>query len=1075
MSQARITLRPPPNVEFIRGYPGIPAGHDRPHAEVTGTIELRLGASGVKAKWVQVELRKVETLPGGGQANTFYDYIGPSPVKVWGSNEEFALLQTQDFPFSIRIPESVPPSIALEKNAGIKYELVAKVCMKGKKGIFRKAANPTLSTMTPIVIDKHELHSTWPVYSQPDSRHVVEDRLTLTVDRTHTCYGPGDRISVNVMFRNDAITVIDLRSFEFALKETVIFRAGPHAVNRKGGPQVKVTAIGEQRIPMNRTVYGGQHHRAELSCVVPQSHNTTTVNAARHIDITYSLVVKAVLGSGKPLLMELPVTISNWPRHMSMEAVRRIGPSAGLSLLPPNAAMSVQRIQNGPGMPRPDVPEGNYNTMPGRPTQVPNGGARPYSIAERVGSQGVPADTVTSTQGYTSAANLGARKPFDEFGQPVGMDVQRPAPATYAGHNRQASFDTGPSGGMAELRRPRPLDTAPVKRLTLVNADMEPDSPPTQTPRKYMTAAEEKRELQNASNKANSSRPKLDSLTNGSALPSQTEVKPAQPSPPRKSQWPSAEEEKARLYNKARTDAVQTQAGLGNYSYVQKLQQEDSEAPEVAAPTPKRVETPRLFSPPPEPEPAPIPAMLSSSPKKQNHWPTAEEEKLRLFNNAQNTAMRTQAMAAAQIPPQQYSMATSGGSGSTSSPYYASPPADAQTPISPGAALYSHAMAAVKRNNSTQASQPQTSYDRPTSPPYQPPTRQESTLPSPPKSRFPTAEEEKAALRYYEAKRAVDRHQNVGHHKSSSMPSNEGGSDDPIAYDALYPSQSSSSQNNAMHNPYDAYETQGAGGSGSMNNGPSDIPAYQLPPPSPPPVAGGSSMFSSAMAEKEKLRRRYEMEDAAANAGSSSTPGPSSSSSPPGYGGSPPSAGRSQPLPPVNPSASRQLSAAEEKARLKAQYEAEDAASRQNEAGGSSSIPAYTPPPAGFPYMGGRSSAQPNGVYRATSLTYASNNSPKNSGFTAPPPPPPLAPRPPADYIEETEQEDARSQAEEHVMTTLDSMIPSSSAGGRESKVDFGLSFRPFSPLDLGIGVGQGNGHQQMPAPPLPPKVPVFD
>lgn len=39
-------------------------------------------------------MRKVETLPGGGQANTFYDYIGPSPVKVWGSNEEFTLLQT---------------------------------------------------------------------------------------------------------------------------------------------------------------------------------------------------------------------------------------------------------------------------------------------------------------------------------------------------------------------------------------------------------------------------------------------------------------------------------------------------------------------------------------------------------------------------------------------------------------------------------------------------------------------------------------------------------------------------------------------------------------------------------------------------------------------------------------------------------------------------------------------------------------------------------------------------------------------------------------------------------------------
>lgn len=125
--------------------------------------------------------------------------------------------------------------------------------------------------------------------------------------------------------------------------------------------------------------------------------------------------------------------------------------------------------------------------------------------------------------------------------------------------------------------------------------------------------------------------------------------------------------------------------------------------------------------------------------------------------------------------------------------------------------------------------------------------------------------------------------------------------------------------------------------------------------------------------------------------------------------------------------------------------------------------------------MAGGSSSQPNGLSRATSMTYASGNSPNHSAFAAPPPPPPLAPRPPADYIEETEQEDARSQAEDHVMTTLDSMIPSLSTGGRDSRVDFGLPFRPFSPLDLGMDVGQKGNHHQFSAPPLPPKVPVFD
>jgi hypothetical protein len=87
----------------------------------------------VKAKWVRIELRKIETLPGGGQNNVFVDFVGQSPVNVWQTSEDYAMLQTvrpprfvrsmyhdlyseqQDFPFYIRIPDTIPPSLALEK------------------------------------------------------------------------------------------------------------------------------------------------------------------------------------------------------------------------------------------------------------------------------------------------------------------------------------------------------------------------------------------------------------------------------------------------------------------------------------------------------------------------------------------------------------------------------------------------------------------------------------------------------------------------------------------------------------------------------------------------------------------------------------------------------------------------------------------------------------------------------------------------------------------------------------------------------------------------------------------------
>ena len=50
---------------------------------------------GTKTRWVRVELKKVETLPGGGHNNTFYDFVGQSPVKVWEADgHEWALLKT---------------------------------------------------------------------------------------------------------------------------------------------------------------------------------------------------------------------------------------------------------------------------------------------------------------------------------------------------------------------------------------------------------------------------------------------------------------------------------------------------------------------------------------------------------------------------------------------------------------------------------------------------------------------------------------------------------------------------------------------------------------------------------------------------------------------------------------------------------------------------------------------------------------------------------------------------------------------------------------------------------------------
>jgi hypothetical protein len=200
-------------------------------------------------------------------------------------------------------------------------------------------------------------------------------------------------------------------------------------------------------------------------------------------------------------------------------------------------------------------------------------------------------------------------------------------------------------------------------------------------------------------------------------------------------------------------------------------------------------------------------------------------------------------------------------------------------------------------------------------------------------------------------------------------------------------------------------------------------PAYDSPPEpysspdytAPPPAAGRSSPLT----EKELLRRRYEAQDAAALANAYSPPQPPPRRPSVQYAATAPIAGSSS-----------ILSAVEEKARLKAQYEAQDR--RGLAPNGSSSPP---------PSFGGLHIRQSD----------ATTPPP-------PPPPPPLMPRPPAEYIQETQEVDARVR--DSVAGQDLTLLPHEN-GIQE------LDLSPFTPFTAGIG---GILEPPGPPPPLPPK-----
>ncbi|KAG8912016.1 hypothetical protein FRC01_005348 [Tulasnella sp. 417] len=344
-------------------------------------------------------------------------------------------VQQQDLSFRIRVPESIPPSLALERDAGIKYELVATVLARGKKTLLQRETTQTVTTSCQIIIDKHELHSAWPMYSRPASMSKMLDGYTLTVNRAWQAYGPGDRISVQTFVKNDTPQVNHVRFYQFSLRELV-------------------TDIVEQRIPitMASPVHPGVEATAELSLLVPVNQTTTTVSFANRIEVEFEIHVRVVLATGMPLFLDLLITMSNWTRTQSIQAVRQIGPAGTLSnpggvpnpvaILP---AWFEQYSMGSPLQSNPQPPMGWPSKSGAEPTYLdswqwtagsPYNGITPFSSGDLMGDW---AAKKLSIEGTTSSFPQPHSVYGHEFSPMLGGSIH-PSVTSASGFTSQASL-----------------------------------------------------------------------------------------------------------------------------------------------------------------------------------------------------------------------------------------------------------------------------------------------------------------------------------------------------------------------------------------------------------------------------------------------------------------------------------------------------------------------------------------------------------------------------------------------------------------------------------------------------------
>ncbi|KWU42045.1 hypothetical protein RHOSPDRAFT_27204 [Rhodotorula sp. JG-1b] len=429
----RITLRPPPHRDYLQGYPGIPPYNsqddqnpsvtkdpllplpklERQLAHLTGTVDIHCTTFPVRAKWLSVELEKIEVVPPpssaqhghgdgfggnhnkrnkkskGGRGNTgteggpqdeakFVELIGTGPSKLWeaaapapgvtgsglrpvisistssvyppqrssnyknnrhgkkstlgaklgsvfsrsrsaamghvptlrGDDEDdeeeeedgggvdedgYGVIPEGSYPFSIPLPEGLPPSVEIEDSAagfrrsgllkGISYQIVASLAVKPPKKSSLKFVPTTNSTNSssgtnggaptvfvssaPIYLDKADILPSWPAYSPllpsplplrlpwassvsglttgetREATKVVHrgtgrggGEVSIKATRMTAAFGPGDAVRLWVQVGSGGEQPVKLTRLDFVLRESLTYRypspANPSYIVRAG-------------------------------------------------------------------------------------------------------------------------------------------------------------------------------------------------------------------------------------------------------------------------------------------------------------------------------------------------------------------------------------------------------------------------------------------------------------------------------------------------------------------------------------------------------------------------------------------------------------------------------------------------------------------------------------------------------------------------------------------------------------------------------------------------------------------------------------------------------------------------
>ncbi|WFD00972.1 hypothetical protein MYAM1_003731 [Malassezia yamatoensis] len=475
-------------------------------------------------------------------------------------------------------------------------------------------------------------------FSVPEEYEESQGAFRVKLYRNKEFFAPLDSIDLRLIVYSKSFDPAKLKGVSLSVRQTVTYLPSSRSqLSSDQGPnsvQQRSDVLAQKTKNLRKKLLPNEFMMFDLSVEIPKAKTLATVTTAKHIEITHSLRVAVEVGKECVVFERLKLQISSFTSSVSTSTMARIGNVPSLCLEP--NPTSTQPTEPSLMQQR----ETQFTSPPMSPMHSPQDSRNRFEVYERLlvnGSDGIP-------QLQNDATFLGTPTPrrplvFQTDSNPSPIDSPSPVSSKTPPRQRPASVmaqttlmqlpsnfvrpgDLLPyEGGIASPSRPASRRTSMLR--------MPQDSPTSQRSNRFRAASPTFAEPIRVRRSGNA--------LSAQASASQDNRRPVSmmASYPITS-FPSAENEKSRLFEQARAEAERYQSGYEQGASFPALDQSIAaqQSDQQSLPNLQPAAATSSRNPMPSDNPRPS-ASNKQSLSSHDTYPSAADEKRNLYERAQ--------------------------------------------------------------------------------------------------------------------------------------------------------------------------------------------------------------------------------------------------------------------------------------------------------------------------------------------------------------------------------------------------------------------------------------------------------